>query len=456
MSRKIIVAGAGHGGLTAAALLAKAGFDVTIYERNEEGKLGYDWTDIFDPKALDVVGCPRPEEVGLPWEWKIDMTFYGPNTTPDKKIRQRVPNDPNEMEIKMERSDIYKLLIDFAVNNGAKIEYGVKINGPVMAGDRVIGISTDKGDFLADMVIDAAGAESVIRTKLPDCLGIQKHPNWGEKFYVYRAFYDLPVDPATVDDKYKVILYPDSESIGIGWIATEDTFSDLLIGHMDPLSVSEAEEIADRYRKTNPQLGTKKLRGGQLVLIPVRQPLSIMVADGYAAIGDSAFMTVPIIGSGIGNAIKNSKILAETIINDKTETYSAETLWPYQYEYFQKMGKNIAPLALVKLLLTRISQDQLDYAFNEGILTHHELTITANHTSLWKFLHFDPNLPKRGVAIVKDPDLLKKGAGVVLDVVAALAVEQFLPKQYSRPAVQAWAKCYDTIFTHRLKAMGKA
>ncbi|MGX8691158.1 MAG: NAD(P)/FAD-dependent oxidoreductase, partial [Eubacteriales bacterium] len=178
MSKKIIVAGAGHGGLTAAALLAKAGFDVTIYERNEEGKLGYDWTDIFDPKALDVVGCPRPEEVGLPWEWKIDMTFYGPNTTPDKKIRQRVPNDPNEMEIKMERSDIYKLLIDFAVKNGAKIEYGVKINGPLMAGDRVIGITTDKGDFFADMVIDAAGAESVIRTKLPDCLGIQKHPNW--------------------------------------------------------------------------------------------------------------------------------------------------------------------------------------------------------------------------------------------------------------------------------------
>ena len=135
-------------------------------------------------------------------------------------------------------------------------------------------------------------------------------------------------DPATVDDKYKVILFPDSESIGIGWIATEDTFSDLLIGHMDPLTVSEAEEIAERYRKTNPQLGTKKLRGGQLVLIPVRQPLSIMVADGYAAIGDSAFMTVPIIGSGIGNAIKNSKILAETIIGDKTETYSAETRGP--------------------------------------------------------------------------------------------------------------------------------
>lgn len=455
MSKNIIVAGAGHGGLTAAALLAKAGFDVTVYERSEEGKCGYDWTDIFDPKALDIVGCPRPEEVGLPWEWKIDMTFYGPNTKEEHKIRQRVPNDPNEMEIKMERSDIYKLLIGFAEDNGVKMEYGVNIKGPIMAGDRVIGITTDKGDFYGDLVIDAAGAESPIRTKLPDCLGIQKHPNWGEKFYVYRAFYDLPVDPSTVEDRYKVMLFPDPESIGIGWIATEDEFSDLLIGHMDPLNMTQVEEIAERYRKTNPQLGTKKLRGGQMVLIPVRQPLSIMVADGYAAIGDAAFMTVPIIGSGIGNALKNSKILAETIIADKTETYSAETLWPYQYEYFQKMGKNIAPLALVKLLLTRISQDQLDYAFDNGILTHYEMTITANHTSLWKFLHFDPNLPKRGIALVKDKDLLMKGVGVVADVAACLVVEQFLPKKFSRSAVQAWAKAYDTVFTHRLKSMGK-
>ncbi|MCQ2486429.1 MAG: NAD(P)/FAD-dependent oxidoreductase [Clostridia bacterium] len=453
MSKKIIVAGAGHGGITAAALLAKAGFDVTIYERGEEGKLGYDWTDIFDPKALDVVGCPRPAEDK--YEWKIDMTFYGPGTPESTKIRQRVPNDPNEMEIKMERSDIYDLLIKFATDNGAKVEYGVNIQGPVMAGDRVIGIKTDKGEILGDMVIDACGAESVIRTQLPECLGIQKHPNWGEKFYVYRAFYDLPVDPATVEDKYKVILFPDPESVGIGWIATEDTFSDLLIGHMDPLTMEEVEEIAERYRKDNPQLGSKLLRGGQFVLIPVRQPLSIMVADGYAAIGDSAFMTVPIIGSGIGNAIKNSKILAETIIADKTETYSAETLWPYQVNYFKKMGKNIAPLALVKLLLTRVSPDQIAYAINNGILTHYEMTITANHTSLWKFLHFDPNLPKRGLALIKDLDLTKKGVGVVADVAMCLAVEQFMPKQFSRPAVKTWAKAYDWVFTHRLKAMGK-
>ncbi len=452
MGKKIIVAGAGHGGLTAAALLAGKGYDVTVYERGKKGKLGYDWTDIFDPKALDLVGCPRPSEDKF--EWKVDMTFWGPGTKESAKIRQRVPNDPEEMEIKMERSDIYDMLINFAESKGAKIVYNTNITGPIMDKDRVIGIKTDKGDILGDMIIDCCGCESPVRVNLPSYLGIQKHPKWGEKFYVYRAFYDLPVDINTVDDLYKVTLFPDKESVGIAWIASEATekesHSDLLVGHMDKFTEEEALELAERYRKDNPQLGTKQKRGGYFTLIPVRQPLSIMVANGYAALGDSAFMTVPIIGSGIGNAIKNSKILAEVIASDTTETYSAETLWKYQTEYFNKMGRHIAPLALAKLLLTRVTQDELRYAIDEGIITHYEMTITANHTSLWKFLHFDPNLPIRGVKLAKNPGLLKKAAPVVADIIQYYIVSYQIPKNYSRAAVKAWAKKYDNVFEKRL------
>lgn len=447
MGKKIIVAGAGHGGITAAAQLAKEGFDVTVYERGEKGTLGYDWTDIFDPKAFDVVGCRRPSDDK--WEWKIDMTFFGPSTDDAHKIRQHVPNNPNEMEIKMERKELYKVLIDFAESCGVNFEYGVNIIGPVMCGDRVIGIKTDKGEFLGDMVIDAAGAESPIRTNLPDCLGIQKHPIWGEKFYVYRALYNLAADINTVEDKFKVMLLPDRNKIGIGWIASEDDYSDLLIGRFEPFDIEEANRTADEYRKTNPQLGAELLRGGQFTTIPVRQPLSILVADGYAAIGDSAFMTVPIIGSGIGNSIKVSKILAETIINDTTKTYSAETLWRYQTEYYKQMGAGIAPLAAVKLLLTRISQEQFDYVFNNGILTSLEMTITANHTSLWKFLHFDTNLPKRGLALIKDKDLTAKCLRVVRDVSELVAICSALPKDYSRQRVQKWAHAYDRVFTRK-------
>lgn len=445
MGKKIIVAGAGHGGITAAALLAKQGYDVTVFERGEKGKLGYDWTDIFDPKALDAVGCPRPAEDK--YEWKIDMTFFGPHTDDKHKIRQRVPNDPEQMEIKMERRDIYELLIDFAEKSGVKFVYGVNILGPLMKGLRVAGIKTDKGFFLGDMVIDAAGAESPLRVNLPQELGIQKHPVWGEKFYVYRAFYDLPVDPSTVEDKYKVMLLPEEGQIGICWVATEDSFSDLLIGRMDPFDAEEAERAADEFRKTNPQLGRSRIRGGHMVEIPVRQPLSVLVADGYAAIGDSAFMTVPIIGSGIGNAIKNSRLLAEAIANAEAEDYSARALWAYQKAYYREMGAGIAPLAAVKLLLTRISREQLDYAIDKGILTHHEMTITANHTSLWKFVNFDWKLPLRGIALLGDMDLTKKGIRVVKDVMKILRICRKMPDTYELPAVKEWAEKYDVIFT---------
>ena len=76
MSKKIIVAGLGHGGIAAAAMLADAGYDVTVYEKSAEGTLGYDWTDIFDPKALKIAKVPMPDEDK--YEYKEDMTLFHP------------------------------------------------------------------------------------------------------------------------------------------------------------------------------------------------------------------------------------------------------------------------------------------------------------------------------------------------------------------------------------------
>ena len=109
MSKKIIIAGAGHGGLTAAALMAKAGLDVTVIEKNEEGKLGYDWYDALNPAIFALVGCPHPNEAGIPWKWRADITYFGPSTTDEHKIPQYFGKQ-SDIEIIMERSDIYKLL----------------------------------------------------------------------------------------------------------------------------------------------------------------------------------------------------------------------------------------------------------------------------------------------------------------------------------------------------------
>ena len=198
MGKKIIVAGGGHGGIAAAALLAEHGFDVTVYEKNRREDMGYDWTDIFDRKGLLACGMTIPPEDK--YRLKNDMTFFSPSR--NKTLKQHVPED--QLEIQMERKDIYNHIIAHAEKCGVKFSYETEILAPVMLGSRVAGIKTKDETIYADLVIDSAGINSPIRKNLPDALGIQKEPDKYDTFYVYRAFYNKT---ATVeDDKYRVYL----------------------------------------------------------------------------------------------------------------------------------------------------------------------------------------------------------------------------------------------------------
>ena len=49
---KIIVAGAGHGGVVAAIKLAEAGHDVTIFEKSKEGCIGLPQSDVAEKSAF--------------------------------------------------------------------------------------------------------------------------------------------------------------------------------------------------------------------------------------------------------------------------------------------------------------------------------------------------------------------------------------------------------------------
>jgi len=438
MSKNIIVAGGGHGGIAVASILSRNGYDVTVYEKNSRENMGYDWTDIFDPKALAKAGIPMPEE--SLFEYKTDMTFY----SPDEKtaIKQQVPQD--QLEIKMERKDIYNLLISTAEKSGVKFVYDCNIESAIIKDNRVVGINTAIGKIYGDLIIDACGCESPVRISLPEEFGIQRHPSKNEKFYVYRAFYNKGCQTQT-KDKYKVCLLPEGK-LGIGWVATEAEYTDLLIGRFEPFDMDEVERTAEFFRSRNDSLGIEVKRGGKLVQIPVRQPLSVMVANGYAAIGDSAFMTVPIIGSGIANSLRAAPVLAKAVMDDRTETYTAETLWQYQYKFYKALGAGLAPLAAVKLLLTRITPEQLDYIFEKGILTWREMTITADSTSITDFLHPALDMPKRGLAILKDKDLLKKLLKVGYDIGKIMAICATLPKEHNKANVKQWADNYDKIF----------
>lgn len=440
MGNKIIVAGGGHGGIAAAMLLAQRGFDVTVYEKNAADKLGYDWTDIFDRKGWTAVGIPIPDK--SKYKLKQDMTFYGPamataltqNTEDDKK------------EIQMERKDIYAHLIEYAEKAGVKFRYEEAVEKPILLGNRVVGIKTDKGEYLADLVIDACGLNSPVRHNLPPSMGIQNKPVEYEQFYVYRAHFNKMCE-VEEKDKFKLILLPNNE-LGISWVATEENHTDVLIGRFFKFDRDYAISQIDKMRELNPSIGTEILRGDSFANIPVRQPLGVLVADGYAAIGDSAFMTVPVIGSGIANSLKAAKILADAISNDFSGSYSAETLWTYQKNFYKEIGAALAPLACIKLLLTRLEGAELDYIFAKGILNAEDMTIDADSTSLGAMLSGmsldDIKIKLDG--LINNKVVLGKVVKMGLQLARATAVTAAMPTSYNRKTVLRWVEEYNSCF----------
>ena len=124
MGKKIIVAGAGHGGLAAAALLAGAGHDVTVCEARERKNLGHDWTDIFEITCFDNVGIPRPPKDHIHFEYNITYT----NPAGDVQVVGKTNTDPDH--VIMDRKYLINCLVRYASQMGVKFKFGEKVICP--------------------------------------------------------------------------------------------------------------------------------------------------------------------------------------------------------------------------------------------------------------------------------------------------------------------------------------
>lgn len=180
---KIIIAGAGHGGLVAGAILAQNGYDVTLCEKRQEDQLGHDWEDRFSVKTLfDFIKKP------VPWDQlrkRSDSTFY----SPDEKTPVVVKFIDEDRPRMMWRSDVLAKLIEHFLVCGGKIIFGEEVLNPIINEGLVVGINTSSGNIYADLVIDALGIDSVLRKSLPTQFNIERDYGYGEVFYAYRAYY---------------------------------------------------------------------------------------------------------------------------------------------------------------------------------------------------------------------------------------------------------------------------
>ncbi len=436
---KIIIAGGGHGGLVSAIKLAENGYDVTLFERNEKSLAGLQQTDAIDINAFEYAGIPVPDYFR---RGKNEITFV-PKDTAHGSLTLPVQS---EISLLVDRIELIEYLLTLAEKSGVKICYEETVEAPLLLGNRVAGVKTSKGEYYADLVIDACGVNSPVRNGLPEHLGINRNIDKFDVIYSYRGYFSRVPDTPEPKTLYNVYFKNDG-NVGFSWLVTEFDRVDALICRFTPPDDSEISSALNDLHEDNVHMGLDLVYGGSKGIIPVCQPLAILIGDGYAAIGDSAFMTVALKGSGLAYSIKAGKILADTIINDTNACYSQETLWDYQKNFFKEIGFGAGSYAVLKNMLPFMTADDVNTLFKMKLVTTEELS------ALWEN-KAEALLNTKGIATVKDKIRLVRDEPMLRELFTSLAVwlakyaviQASFPNKYNKSDFYEWAEKYNKFF----------
>lgn len=440
---KIIIIGAGQGGLQAAKLLAQAGIDTEIYEKSNRDELCYDWTDDVDRKVFSDLGIPVPEG---------SYPSCGPSLIApfsDKPIKVHLEEE--KMDWTIERRPLSAELVDMAEKAGAIIHFGSPVASLYFEDEKVAGITVGKNDIECDLVIDCSGVNSPFRESLPDSYKITKKVDPSEVFYVYRAHYEANKNAEIPTKHTKKIYLKHLGEQGISWCVYEPTGEvNVLIGRTNALPKSVFENAFSDLKNDNPIIGDKLLRGGEFCTIPVRHALSRMIGDGYAAIGDAAFMTIPLIGSGISASWRAGTILAEKIIADNST--DLETLWKYQTEYYKEIGAEHYSIDMLKRALLSADSEDIRFFFDNGIITEQDLNSISTGSVL---AGNKAELLSKAFKALKKTGFLLNFASAIRKGNKAVAIAKSIPEEFDEEAVTLWQVKLESMFISKQKRVAQ-
>ncbi|MBO4538934.1 MAG: hypothetical protein J5781_01545 [Clostridia bacterium] len=356
-----------------------------------------------------------------------------------------MPLDQREdlIDWSIHRKKLNAVLFDLA--SKVKVEWGTEVVCAICDEKSVKGLKINKEgtqtDVHGDLIVDACGVFSPARKSLPASFGI---PDVDRKsvFYVKRVFYKAKAGVPFPTDTNKVYMKHIGQK-GISWcIACDNGVVDVLIGRVGGMDENTFSEALDDLKKNNPILSDEQIGEGRVCTIPVRRPLSKFVANGYACIGDSACMTVPMIGSGIAASLLAASFLAEEI--NKTKSVSVETLWPYQVRVYGEFGAEHCAVETMKNWLLEQKDDDIHFFLTSGILRNEDL----QRASVGKMLKLEfPDVLHKGWVGMRRPGLLLKTLGMLFAANKAKLAAKRIPKTYDEKKALAWQTKTDGNFS---------
>lgn len=439
-NNKIIVIGMGQGGLVSAYYLAKAGYSVDVFEANKKGAVSYPWFDDITFNIFEKVGIPAPPR--NTYTQKSKWLFV----SPDEKNSLAVPPMPPMVEVSISRQGLNSHLCSLAESAGCTLHYNTPVSSLVVKKNNIIGIECGENAYKCDLVIDASGLYSPFRGQVPKKWGIQAQPAKNDIMSGYRTFYKRNPSAKTPDPE-STLYVKHKDGVGISWCNLNDRDEvDMLCLRVGGINDSDYKSMVESLKANHDILTDTIIMPTRPVNVGVRYTLSRMVADGYAAVGDSAFMTMPFMGSGIEASMQAGKLLAETVISLGGKRCTAKNLWPYQVNFYKKLGALYMAIDVAKRWALNLDPQVINWLFGCGAITSEDM----------KLLSTDENnkagispiaIIKKVFILLSNPKLILNLFKTVLRAVRALLIAIAIPRRYNSVLISAWQKLYEGIIS---------
>ena len=166
-----------------------------------------------------------------------------------------------------------------------------------------------------------------------------------------------------------------------------------------------------------------------------------MVGKGYVAIGDCAFMTIPLIGSGIACSLRAGLYLGEEI--NKANSVSVDTLWKYQVRYYQNVAKEHFLIDCMKRKILVADNDDIKYVIESGFITEDDIKMLTGGEG--GRMSVKAVLTKLRLAMKRLPFVLSV-VGALLKGVGAMIKAKNIPTEYDEKKIARWVAKLEKVF----------
>ncbi|MFT4947764.1 MAG: digeranylgeranylglycerophospholipid reductase [Natronomonas sp.] len=350
-TRDMVVVGGGTAGCFAAATAAQDGLDVALLERKSEEDGGHiACGDAIKGKSTfpDVIDLDYLREESFTNENIQRAHFINP-----KGKNYDIPFEGESGSV-VDRKRYGEVLLEEADRAGADIQFNTVVKD-VVQDERVTGVTAIQNggpvEYEADIVIDAAGALSLLQDKV-DFAGTNYDTNvdYSQFCSAYREVIQTE-RPVEYDD---AIVFKPTEELGYLWYfpRTDREINAGLGFQMDQPPMALVD-VLKRDLGARPEFENAEVKDKLGAALPTRRPYDSAVAPGFMSVGDAAAHVNPTTGGGIPGAAKAGHWAAEIAADAIADgDLSESALWEYNQRVQTDFGKRFAAMDLYNIFGT--------------------------------------------------------------------------------------------------------